>query len=439
MTYFIYTLTGALCDYFFCVYLLPNKLTLLKRWVIFLYAFGTIFFLNQIYGQASTFITFSGLTILIYLFAENRFLNLSCYLFGYLYTITFNYLFMWIAGFILKMDMGTLSNNNRLLITFSCTYALFCGVTTKLIGNHLHKRLIITKYLNNHHLLKAVFFDLFLLVLLYIFNFSYGERLGYNYGVIGLNGIIFLLLFIITVFLMFSVYKGAIKEQTYKHRMAQFENLRVYTEKVEFSYGSMRKFKHDYVNILSTMSEFINENDMEGLKEYYEKSIVPISHSLTLSDTKLGLLSQIKNTALKSLLSSKFVYMIETGIRLEIELQEPIHQLPMDCLDLCRIIGIFLDNAMEAARETKEKEVRFCMLYKEDDLYLVVQNTALPLPFAISNLRSHEISTKGENRGIGLFNVDMILKNYKNVFWNMNYEEPYFTQELILKRAISQE
>ncbi|WP_415066345.1 sensor histidine kinase [Lacrimispora sp.] len=277
------------------------------------------------------------------------------------------------------------------------------------------------------------------MVLLYIFNFSYGERLGYNYGVIALNGIIFLLLFIITVFLMYSVYKVAIKEQTYKHRMAQFENLRVYTERVESSYGAMRKFKHDYINILSTMSEFINENDMEGLREYYEKSILPISHSFTESDTKLGLLSCIKDTALKSLLSSKFIYMIETGIKLEIELQETIDELPLDCLDLCRVIGIFLDNAMEAAMETEEKEVCFCMFYKDDDLYLVIQNTALPLPYAIANLRSHEFSTKGENRGIGLFNVDMVLTNYKNVLWNTNYEEPYFTQELILKQTIAQE
>lgn len=439
MTYFIYTFTGALCNYFFCVHLLPNKLAILKRLIIFLYAFSTIFLLNQIYGQASTFITFSGLMLLIYLFAENRFLNLSCYLFGYFYTITFNYIFMWATGFILKMDMETLVKNHILLIIFSCVYCIFCGITTKMIGNHLHRKLNITKYFSDPHLLKAIFIDLFLLVMLYIFNFSYGERLGYNYGVIALNGIIFLLLFIITVFLMYSVYKAAIKEQTDKHRMAQFENLRVYTERVESSYVAMRKFKHDYINILSTMSEFMNENDMEGLKEYYEKSILPISHSFTVSDTKMGLLSYIKDTALKSLLSSKFVYMIETGIKLEIELQETIGQLPIDCLDLCRVIGIFLDNAMEAAKETEKKEVRFCMFYRGDDLYLVIQNTALPLPYAIANLRSHEFSTKGEDRGIGLFNVDMVLKNYRNVLWNTNYEEPYFTQELILKQTIAQE
>ncbi len=432
MTYFIYTLTGALCDYFFCVHLLPNKLSVLKRFIIFSYAFITIYFFNQIYGQASTFITFLGLILLIYFFTSNHYLSLSCYLFGYLYTISFNYLFMWAAGLIFKMDMEVFLTHHLLLITFSCIYCMFCGATTKLIGYYFHKKLNIAKYLTNYHLLKAIFIALFLLVFFYIFNFSYGERLGYNYGVIGLNGIIFLLLFIITVFLMYTVYTVTMREQAYKHRMAQFENLRVYTERLENSYGIMRKFKHDYMNILVTMSGFMKENDMDGLKEYYGERILPISHAFTESDTKLGILSNIKNTALKSLLSSKFVYMMEMGIRMEIELLEPIGDLNMDCLDLSRILGIFLDNAMEAAMETEVKEVHFCMFYKEKNLHLIMQNTALPPTYAISELRSHEISTKGENRGIGLFNVDMILKNYENAIWNTTYEEPYFTQELIL-------
>ncbi|WP_349948231.1 GHKL domain-containing protein [Lacrimispora sp. BS-2] len=432
MTYFIYTFTGALCNYFFCVHLLPNKLTFIKRFIIFLYAFSTFYFFNRIYGQASTFITFLGITFLIYFFTNSPYLSLSCYLFGYLYTITFNYLFMWIAGFIFKMDMEALITHHLLLIAFSCVYCIFCGTTTKLIGYYFHKKLNITKYLINDHLLKAIFIDLFLLVFFYIFNFSYGERLGYNYGVIALNGIIFLLLFAITVFLMYSVYKVTMGEQAYKHRMAQFENLRVYTERLENSYGIMRKFKHDYMNILVTMSGFLKEDDIDGLKEYYGERILPISRAFTESDTKLGALSNIKNTAIKSLLSSKFVYMIEIGIKTEIELTEPINNLNMDCLDLSRILGIFLDNAMEAAIETEEKQVRFCIFYKEENLHLIIQNTALPPTYAISELCSHEISTKGENRGIGLFNVDMILKSYENTIWNTTYEEPYFTQELIL-------
>lgn len=432
MINFICTIAGSLCNYFSFINLLPHKISYIKRTVIFTYILGIFFFFEGSLGQVSTFFTCIGIIVFTFLFTKNKVFNVCCYLFGYLYIVTFNYLFMWITGIFLKMDMQALLTHDILTLVFSCTYSLYCGITTKLLGLYIHRKLKLSKFLTNKHLLIAIFIDLVFMVFLFILNFSYGERLGYSYGIIALNGITFLLLFAITVCLMYSIYKTTLAEQAYKHRMAQFENLRIYTERLEKSYGTMRKFKHDYMNILSTMSEFMKENDMDGLMEYYGEKVLPISHAFTESDTKLGALSNLKNTALKSLLSSKFIYAMETGIKTEIELTEPISELYMDSLDLSRIIGIFLDNAMEAVMEANKKELCFCMFYKEGDLYLIIRNTALPPSHAISELRTQGISSKGENRGIGLFNVTMILKNYENAIWNTTYEEPYFTQELIL-------
>jgi two-component system sensor histidine kinase AgrC len=389
-----------------------------NRLLLFLYAFGSLYFFNRYYGQASTFITLSGMLIIVSLFTKLDYLSLGCYLFGYLYIIAFNYLFMYIAGEILKMDMECMLKHDVLNMIFSTVYCVYCGITTKLIGWFIHKKLNISQYLTNKHMLKAILTDLSLLVFFFVFNFSYGERLGYNFGVIAINGVVFLLLFSITVYLMYSIYKVTMGEQAYKYRMAQYENLQIYTERLENSYGSMRKFKHDYLNILSTMGGFMEENDMNGLIEYYEKRVLPISHAFSESDTKLGGLSKVKNTALKSLLSSKFIYTMEIGINLKIELTEIIDDVVMDSLDLSRIIGIFLDNAIEAAMNTDQKELYYCMFYKDEELYIIVRNTSLPLSHAISQLSSHGISTKGEDRGVGLYNVSLILSDYNDVIWD---------------------
>ena len=167
------------------------------------------------------------------------------------------------------MDMAELLIRDNLTIIFSILYCVFCGLTTKMLGWYFHKKLNLSNYLTNPYLLKAIFIDLFILVFFYIFNFSYGEYLGYNYGVIALNGILFLLLFAITVYLMYSIYKATMGEQANKHRMSQFENLRIYTDRLELSYSTMRKFKHDYMNILITMSGFMEDNDLQGLIKYY--------------------------------------------------------------------------------------------------------------------------------------------------------------------------
>jgi two-component system sensor histidine kinase AgrC len=76
------------------------------------------------------------------------------------------------------------------------------------------------------------------------------------------------------------------------------------------------------------------------------------------------------------------------------------------------------------------------MFYKDEELYIIIRNTSLPLSHAISQLSSHGISTKGEDRGVGLYNVSLILSDYNNVIWDTTYEEPYFTQKLILRKGI---
>lgn len=432
MTYFIYTLTGGLCNYFSCINFITVKLSFIKKFTLFLYAFGSLFIFFKLWGQAGTFLTFFGMILLIYVYTDNPYFNMSCYLFGYLYTVTFNYLFLWIIGLVLQMDLQTLLVHDKLTCFFSSLYCICCGITTKILGHYIHKKFNLSKLFTHRPLLIAIFIDLLLLVFFYIFNFSYGERLGYNYGVIALNGIMFLLLFAVTVCLMYFINKITVKEQSDKHRLAQFENLRNYAEKLEQSYGIMRKFKHDYINILSTMTGYMDNNDMDGLMKYYSEKVLPISHSFTESDTKLGSLSNIKDTGLKSLLSSKFIYAMETGLNVEIELTEPIDNLYIDTLDLARILGIFLDNSIEASVETKEKIVRFCMFYGQNKLWIIVQNTSLPLLYPLGQLNNQEVSSKGENRGLGLYNVDMILKKYKNVTWSTSYQDVYFIQELIL-------
>ena len=58
--------------------------------------------------------------------------------------------------------------------------------------------------------------------------------------------------------------------------------------KIESINNEMRKFRHDYVNILSTMSEFIREDDMPGLRQYFNEQIVPMKDNLQTRSLKLN-------------------------------------------------------------------------------------------------------------------------------------------------------
>lgn len=76
----------------------------------------------------------------------------------------------------------------------------------------------------------------------------------------------------------------------------------------------MRSFKHDYVNLLTTMSGYMEENNMKELKSYFYQEILPISHSFSENNSRLSSLSFIENLELKGLLSSKLIRAMELGL-----------------------------------------------------------------------------------------------------------------------------
>lgn len=60
-------------------------------------------------------------------------------------------------------------------------------------------------------------------------------------------------------------------------RQDSYNRLQEYTNQIENMYSSLRSFKHDYSNIMLSMSGYIEANDMDGLKEYFDKEILPLS------------------------------------------------------------------------------------------------------------------------------------------------------------------
>lgn len=430
MTNFIYFFTGGLCCYFSLVYPLNRKLSWQKTLTVLAYIYFICLVFAQRLGQLSSYLAVAGTLFLIYQFTDHDLYCLSCSLFGYLYAVTINYITLWSTTVLLQISEKQLLSSNRLSVIFNIFYCIICAVLTKLLGYLLNKKFGLKRYLTDSHTLKGIFTFLILLVLLFILHISYGENLGYTSGVTAFSAITFLSLFITAVFLMHSIYKNTQQTEYLKNQIQQYENLQLYTQKLEASYGTLRRFKHDYINIFTTMSGYIADGDLAALKEYFQQKITPLSRNLSESDHKLNDLKHISCRELKSILSSKLIYSMELGIQTGIEICEPIHQIFMDPLDISIIIGIFMDNAIEAALDTAEKEIHFAMFYKKASLVIIIHNSALPPVTPIPETRQLGTSSKSSIRGVGLYNVSQILKNYPNVLWNTSYQAPYFTQEL---------
>lgn len=224
------------------------------------------------------------------------------------------------------------------------------------------------------------------------------------------------------------------KEVDYKTKQIQFENLKEYNDKLEELYMDMRKFRHDYINIISSMAGFIEDNDMKSLEAHFNKYIHPLNKEMNKNNYKLGLLKNIEIPAIKGVISTKVIRAQEMGLDTVIEIVEPINNINMDIVDISRCLGILLDNAIEAALESDKKSMDIAIIKKNTSIIIVVANSYNGDIPVISKLFKEGFSTKGENRGLGLSNLKEIINKYNNVSLDTYIKEQKFYQELLVSK-----
>lgn len=282
--------------------------------------------------------------------------------------------------------------------------------------------------------LQLVFLSQLLLCMgLIALNFIYGEIVGYPAEILAFNGLIISIFTIFTLILFYFLYQLLQENYELKLQQKEQELMRDYTEKLEGHYEDFRVFRHDYKNILSTLNYFIEEEKWGNLKEYYHQKILPTGKALSSSKYAIGNLHLIEIPAVKGLVYTKLITALNKGISPVLELTEPLREVPMDELDLSRILGILLDNAIEAASETPGKLLTIAMVPIEEFLIISIVNSSAPPQVPISRLYEKGYSGKEQHDGLGLYTVRNIVDSLKNVSFRIEYDG-HFRQTLEIRR-----
>lgn len=198
---------------------------------------------------------------------------------------------------------------------------------------------------------------LLLLITIYLFdNLIPGQngavgKMIYN-NILHISGYLLVMLFLLLAMRRFYLEKIQTEE-----KQKALQDLQDYTQNLEVMYNGIRSFKHDYVNILFSVSGYIENGDMDELKEFFNNKILPTKNLIDQGDYKLNQLSNIGVLEIKSLLSAKMIYAHESGIDVAIDIPDRVDGFPIDTIDLARLLGIFLDNAIEAALETEQPRI----------------------------------------------------------------------------------
>nr|WP_300824615.1 GHKL domain-containing protein [uncultured Schaedlerella sp.] len=232
--------------------------------------------------------------------------------------------------------------------------------------------------------------------------------------------------------LLLAMRRSYLEQIQTEAKQKAMQDLQDYTRNLEAMYNSLRSFKHDYVNILLSLSGYIEEGDLDRLKDFFESKIFPTKNLITGEDYKLNQLSNISVLEIKSLLSAKMIYAHESGIDVTIDIPDKVESFLIDTVDLARILGIFLDNAIESTLETEQPQIGLNIIQNKTGVSIIISNRFRDNGLMLHKLKQKGFSTKIGHQGIGLGNAQKIISSYDNVLLETTMKCDYFTQHIEL-------
>lgn len=252
----------------------------------------------------------------------------------------------------------------------------------------------------------------------YLQFFSYVDK-----GITLINVAVMWLYLIFSLYINFTSSALALKEQ-------QYDQQQDYIKTIDSLINEYRRLKHSYSNTLYSFYGYIEENDMEGFKEYYKEVM---DEARRVDSNLLLALQKIKVYAVFGLIWNKINEAEAKGIKIGIRVTNEIHEVGMKLTDLCEVLGNYLDNAIDAAEASMKKAMNISLEDEHGYLTIKIENT-YDGAVDVKSIQKKGVSTKGDNRGFGLDITNQILSRYTNLLHNTMAEDGLFSQELVIKK-----
>lgn len=239
-----------------------------------------------------------------------------------------------------------------------------------------------------------------------------------------------LLIFVFILYFNFKM-KEILDKENAELKEQQLASLSSYSQHVETLYKELRAFRHDYTNVLVSLNESIKNKDINQVEQIYQSVLATSDKRFYDSKYEIPNLSNLTDTAMKSLLSAKLSQAVEWGIEVSVEVPDPIGVPDIELLDMIKVLSILLDNAIEACQESPKAQLTFAYFKFNQESIMVIENTTKEAKIKTQPLFKEGYSSKGEGRGIGLATVKKTSQKYPNLSLKTTSQNHRFQQELI--------
>jgi len=221
-----------------------------------------------------------------------------------------------------------------------------------------------------------------------------------------------------------------------KHENTEIElaNTIKYNETLKKVNEGVRGFKHDMGNIVQAILGYIAINDSEGAKKYCQNLVIGFNDINVLSILSPKV---IDDPAIYGVVVNKILLARDKNMTLSLDINTSVSEINFPKFELSRILGILLDNAIEAGELTDEKKLTLDMHhdYERNADVITISNSINDTNIDVDKIFNKNYSTKEKPSGFGLYEVSKFLRQNPQAYIVSTIDESdkIFTQTLTIK------
>lgn len=245
-----------------------------------------------------------------------------------------------------------------------------------------------------------------------------------------LYGIYIALLMLIAFFLLIGL-SYFVQDIRYPQQLRRNETLEQQQAMIGSLLTSLRSFRHNTVNMLYGFEGAILSGDTGTIKSYYREMTEKCA---LVNNENIVALERIANPAVSALLLRAVERARQENLPIQLYVQNDLRiGKGLSDSDLCEVMGVLLDNAIEAALQAMVKLVTVEMRNIDHAMELIVKNTYAG-SVTEAQLLSSATSTKPGHSGRGLQSVRDILARNRKAFLNLHVSSQYVSMQLFVNQ-----
>lgn len=213
--------------------------------------------------------------------------------------------------------------------------------------------------------------------------------------------------------------------------MLKYDNLLTFIKKYEIEIDNQRMMRHETKNQLLTIkSKIIDKEKSEDIVSYIDQLL---NDDKKINHTEYAKLKYLPSNGIKGLFYFKMITAQEKNITVNVNISKNIENGFLSRLDatsfdqIGKILGVFLDNAIESAEISKNKVLGIEAFTKNGEVIFIISNTFDP------NVKKIGRTSKGAGHGYGLLLVNNILNNNSKLSSSVEVVDNLYIEKLTIK------